>query len=384
MRKATGLKWQCGLCLEIYPASGFNAAASDTKEVQSRCVAPGFWRKCGACCDAGESRAALTATLAAVTETKSCLAKRLCAGPCKKMRDESHYDEGASWCRSCILKRSTQKFLCNTCGKVRAGNEVCEDETKAEEFVCYSCAPSALLLKCTVCNSQKTCPEFRGEYKALLKQDIRRCEDCRTCAECQTFHPNASKMQWNSALCTLCYRKQERYKCAACLEFVGETHVNPIILRHSKEKKDPRPLVCLKCQDLGYSPLDTKHYSCAEGGCKRGHLKFERQLFKDVKSKHSSRLVCLDCEKAGKRERLKCNACNVWQTTDAYEELVLRNHRYYSRQLVCIVCQNKGQKSHGAKRFNCVLANWIPSVVVHGGSRLRLFWLVSVYVNRQM
>ena len=74
------------------------------------------------------------------------------------------------------------------------------------------------LFRCTVCELDRAATEFKYSVNQLQRQEIRRCNSCHTCKACGTFYANAVKMQWNSRLCCVCYKKQKQMTCTVCNE----------------------------------------------------------------------------------------------------------------------------------------------------------------------
>ena len=193
--------------------------------------------------------------------------------------------------------------------------------------------------------------DFRG--RLTEKQSIRRCNACRTCEKCNTFYENASKMQWNSKLCCICYSKVKKetcvWECDACHERKPASCFDSDILLNAT--KLGRLRVCLACEDLGCSPRNAKKYMCS-GGHECGHLKFDKQLLHNVKRDHSSTLTCQDCL-AAKVTSHKCDACDKSLPDNAFDRNTLDNARKHGRRCVCLPCQELGYSPKDVEIYTC-------------------------------
>ena len=117
------------------------------------------------------------------------------------------------------------------------------------------------------------------------------CTTCRQCKqECSVhrFHENNRVCKTcnclNSAACKLC---GVRYGSGLFVEQAMKNHI-----------KYQAPLLCQGCIDIGYTPRDTRTYTCVHG-CKRGHKKFNAKQLANHKRRHHI-LTCTDCQMGGK------------------------------------------------------------------------------------
>ena len=212
-------------------------------------------------------------------------------------------------------------------------------------------------LACSVCETQKLPGAFAARYRATSvdPQQIRRCKQCsESCQGCKKIMLDDRAFATASKLCWTCYTESQAYKCSKC-EIKKKTEDFDVwVLRH--HKKDPKTLVCKNCQLLGYSP-DPKvgliPYQCIAGH-ERGHLAFETQLLRHVRSQNTNadHLVCMECQSKPKR------SCDIPPCARYKSEFEFDPRMWQKKngRLVCRVCVAHGfsDKAGGEVEYECV------------------------------
>ena len=338
MRKARGMEWQCFECKLVFPAAGFGAKATSTKDVHLLCVAPGHWRRCIAC----------TANSANGTPDDDAMQSRKTCQGCQQQRSNACFDGNSDVCTSCTLQENFDMVCCKSCGKVLRKVECAGTQNQADEPQCLACAPCTRQLKCTICEQDKNALAFARDYRAA-SLTIRRCRACSIqCVTCEKLVTHCSQFATNSNECWSCYKKSRVHRCDACKEHLGNHLFNSRVLTNARMNDGERKAVCLKCQEAGYSPEDTQKYLCA-GGHERGHLDFDTQLLYNVKRKHSSTLICKYCA--------KCDGCQaVLPRKDAFNKTQMRHYDESGskRPLVCHSCRQKGVTPRTLDMYICL------------------------------
>ena len=106
--KMQGLQWHCFNCKRNLPKASFGAKAHTCQEVHTRCVAPGYWRRCNAC-------AAITYDVSLTDEddqnAQECLR-------CHQQRPRGYFPEQGCVCNSCAESWEARVSVCRDCGKV--------------------------------------------------------------------------------------------------------------------------------------------------------------------------------------------------------------------------------------------------------------------------
>ena len=226
LSKSLGMQWRCFDCGVQHSSPKFGAKAETAAEIHSACVAPGHWRCCSAC---------LAVQRAAADYSKSEAQNIQCQGACGKEREARYFQEGSEICTSCILKLSDAQYACVVCDRIFPANKLHESQDDTDTYICFNCAPERNMIECTVCSKTQPLTEFEGNYTQLKKQSIRRCNTCRTCVQCHTYHADAKKMAWNSKLCCVCYKANQTKLCDVC-KFWLQPNAFPVSqLHHAKD-----------------------------------------------------------------------------------------------------------------------------------------------------
>ena len=330
LRRIKGVEWPCFDCGQTYPAEGFGARPTVSKEVDALCVAPGHWRRCQTCQQAEHS---------GPREIQ-------CEGSCGQLRAASFFPQRSSVCCACTARQSYDILVCGLCKSGKRGDQMLKSASHGGDYVCFQCAPELQMVECTVCSRARPLTEFKGKGKAWLQKCIRRCLDCRTCGKCKTSFDSATSFEVNSPLCRACYKQDRTQLCNACNKVLAVSCFNKDVLFHARVHQ--RLCVCLACHDIGYSPKDCKPYRCSTGhSC--GHLKFDAQLLYNVRRENSSTLTCRQCL----LDTVKCDACAEDKTAGDFDSKILENGRSLSRNVVCRSCQDRGYSPKDCSKYQC-------------------------------
>ena len=185
-------------------------------------------------------------------------------------------------------------------------------------LVCYRCQQDGY--------SPKDLQEYqcsRGHSAGHLKFDSKLLCDFKrgksktlTCKACRTLYED---------------RPIKTYKCDACQVRAPAASFNAHVLFNATSHG--RKLVCLACQDLGYSPKDCKNHYCVKGHtC--GHLKFTPQVLYESKRNSHTGPTCVSCKARvskllktlRRKDAWKCECKNIPDCQKAYNALYVKCH----------------------------------------------------------
>ncbi len=268
--------------------SGNDAATSDLVAIYRDCVTPGHWRTCRACKESRE-RAIRGAEDTRDSDSECCI--------CGKWKSRYYFQDGLDFCAACNLEVDYTVVHCTQWKKMAYRKECTENPCQMEEdvdltFICKKCCP---VEECFYCKKEKHKDLFTQRYYKPSQQP--RCKACCTCSVCgfqkgpQSLEPCQIPVR-----CFQCYHKSKKHKCdvALCNQMLPIDKFDHNVLKHARVHG--RHAVCLKCQDLGYSPADLTTYSCqAKENCNKGHLEFPAGALSDWKRGSSSKLSCSTC-----------------------------------------------------------------------------------------
>ena len=132
-----------------------------------------------------------------------------------------------------------------------------------------------------------------------------RCTACHTCVQCRTER-QPEEFNLKATICKDCIMKKRPHTCAVCVEERKECEFDDNNLMNATKRGGT--LVCLRCQDVGFTPKHTDVYHCTLCGPNkpqgRGNFSADRQYLQKWRAaeKHEKPLLlCNGCEKTHER-----------------------------------------------------------------------------------
>ena len=155
----------------------------------------------------------------------------------------------------------------------------------------FSHSESEQIVQCIICKSSSVHTHFApnpGRHKRVMWPRCKKCSICRSCGDykdLRSFHQDERE-------CSKCSKLGSSIRCEVC-DKTKKADQFKQRRRRPSEKESKAHMVCIACENLGYSSRDVRKYQCYGCGL-QGHKRFHTYQLSHHRLR-GSEILCIEC-----------------------------------------------------------------------------------------